>query len=144
LNRHQSQVKYHLVTNPETPTDRIFYEEETDTYLDADNVILLKDGASMLRTSEKDGYNHIYHLTFDGKLSQVTSGNWDIIDLYGIDEKKGTVFYSSSENGAINKSLYSISFKQVQVQTPLQPIRFAIAQEKNFKYWNQMRIFRIS
>jgi dipeptidyl-peptidase 4 len=111
LNRHQSQVKYHLVTNPETPTDRIFYEEETDTYLDADNVILLKDGASMLRTSEKDGYNHIYHLTFDGKLSQVTSGNWDIIDLYGIDEKKGTVFYSSSENGAINKSLYSIHWK---------------------------------
>jgi dipeptidyl-peptidase-4 len=111
LNRHQSQVKYHLVTNPENPTDRVFYEEQSDTYLDADNVILLKDGNSMLRTSEKDGYNHIYHLTFDGKLSQVTSGNWDVMDLYGIDEKKGTVFYSSSENGAINKTLYSINWK---------------------------------
>lgn len=111
LNRHQSHVKYHLVTNPENPTDRIFYEEESSTYLDADNVILLKDGASMLRTSEKDGYNHIYHLTFTGKLSQVTSGSWDVMDLYGIDEKKGTVFYSSSENGAINKTLYSINWK---------------------------------
>lgn len=111
LNRHQNHVKYHLVSNPENPSDRIFYEEESSTYLDADNVILLKDGASMLRTSEKDGYNHIYHLTFTGTLSQVTKGNWDVIDLYGIDEKKGTVFYSSSENGAINKTLYSIHWK---------------------------------
>lgn len=111
LNRHQSAVKYHLVTDPDNPTDRVFYEEQSDTYLDADNVILLKDGNSMLRTSEKDGYNHIYHLTFTGKLSPVTSGNWDVIDLYGIDEKKGTVFYSSSENGAINKTLYSINWK---------------------------------
>ncbi len=111
LNRHQNHVKYHLVSNPENPSDRIFYEEESSTYLDADNVILLKDGNSMLRTSEKDGYNHIYHLTFTGTLSQVTKGNWDVIDLYGIDEKKGTVFYSSSENGAINKTLYSINWK---------------------------------
>lgn len=111
LNRYQNHVKYHLVSNPESPSDRIFYEEESSTYLDADNVILLKDGASMLRTSEKDGYNHIYHLTFSGTLSQVTKGNWDVIDLYGIDEKKGTVFYSSSENGAINKTLYSIHWK---------------------------------
>lgn len=111
LNRNQNHVKYHLVSNPENPSDRIFYEEESSTYLDADNVILLKDGASMLRTSEKDGYNHIYHLTFTGTLSQVTKGNWDVIDLYGIDEKKGTVFYSSSENGAINKTLYSIHWK---------------------------------
>lgn len=111
LNRHQSQVKYHLVSNPEAPADRVFFEEKSDTYLDADNVILLKDGNAMLRTSEKDGYNHIYHLTFTGTLSQVTSGKWDVMDLYGIDEKKGTVFYSSSENGGINKTLYSIHWK---------------------------------
>ncbi|MNK02316.1 Prolyl tripeptidyl peptidase precursor [compost metagenome] len=111
LNRHQSHVKYHLVSNPEAPADRIFYEEKSDTYLDADNVILLKDGNAMLRTSEKDGYNHIYHLTFTGTLTQVTSGKWDVMDLYGIDEKKGTVFYSSSENEAINKTLYSIHWK---------------------------------
>lgn len=111
LNRHQSHVKYHLVSNPEAPADRVFFEEKSDTYLDADNVILLKDGNAMLRTSEKDGYNHIYHLTFTGTLSPVTSGNWDVMDLYGIDEKKGTVFYSSSENGAMNKTLYSIHWK---------------------------------
>jgi dipeptidyl-peptidase 4 len=111
LNRHQSTVKYHLISNPELPTDRVFYEESSDTYLDADNVILLKDGKSLLRTSEKDGYNHIYQLTFDGKLSQVTKGNWDVIELYGIDEKKGSVFYTSSENGAIHKTIYSIQLK---------------------------------
>lgn len=111
LNRHQSEVKYHLVTNPENPTDQVFFTEKSETYLDADNVKLLSDGASMLRTSERDGYNHIYHLTFSGVLTQITKGPWDVIDFYGIDEKKGTIFYSSSENGAINKSVYSIQWK---------------------------------
>jgi dipeptidyl-peptidase-4 len=110
-NRHQSHVKYHLVTNPDSPVDRVFYEEQSDTYLDADNIELLSDGKSLLRTSEKDGYNHIYLLGFDGKQKAITQGKWDVIDFYGIDEKNGLVYYSSSENGAINKTLYSISIK---------------------------------
>lgn len=111
LNRHQSHVKYHLVSNPNIPVDKVFYEETSDTYIDADNVKLLSDGKSMLRTSEKDGYNHIYQLTFDGKQTQITKGTWDVIDFYGMNEKKGIVYYSSSENGAINKTLYAISVK---------------------------------
>ncbi|HRP54216.1 MAG TPA: prolyl oligopeptidase family serine peptidase, partial [Fluviicola sp.] len=90
------------------PIDKVFFEEKSDTYLDADNVQLLADGKAMLRTSERDGYNHIYKLTFSGELTQVTNGEWDVIDFYGVNDKTGQIYYSSAEFGAINKALFSI------------------------------------
>ncbi len=110
MNRHQNELKYHLVTNPDAPVDKVFYTETSKTYIDIDNnLIVLKDGKSILRSSEKDGYNHLYQLHFDGKQRQITTGNWDVIELYGINEKKGLIYYKSAENGAINQTLYCIS-----------------------------------
>jgi dipeptidyl-peptidase 4 len=110
MNRHQNDLKYHLVTNPAAPADKVFYEETNQTYIDIDNnLTVLKDGKSILRTSEKDGFNHLYQLNFDGTQRQITTGSWDVIELYGINEKKGMIYYASAENGAINKTLYSIT-----------------------------------
>lgn len=110
MNRHQNELKYHLIGNPAAPTDHVFFTESNSLYIDIDNnLIVLKDGKSILRTSEKDGYNHLYQLHFDGTQRQITKGNWDLIELYGINEKKGIIYYASAENGAINRTLYSIS-----------------------------------
>lgn len=109
MNRHQSELKYHLVSNPAAPVSKVFYQENSLTYIDIDNnLLLLSDGKSLLRTSEKDGWNHIYKLKFDGTQQQITSGKWDVIEFSGINEKKGLLFYISAENGAINKTVYSI------------------------------------
>jgi dipeptidyl-peptidase-4 len=110
MNRHQNDLKYHLVSNPAAPAGKVFYTEANNTYVEIDNnLIVLKDGKSILRASEKDGYNHLYQLNFDGSQRQITKGSWDVIELYGINEKKGIIYYASAENGAINKTLYSIT-----------------------------------
>ncbi len=122
MNRHQSELKYHLVSNPVAPSDKVFYQENSKTYIDIDNnLTVLADGKSLLRTSEKDGYNHIYQLQFDGTQRAVTSGSWDVIELYGINEKKGLVYYASAEGGAINRSLYVISLDGKK-KTALSPL----------------------
>ncbi|XOV67323.1 MAG: DPP IV N-terminal domain-containing protein [Fluviicola sp.] len=109
LNRHQNELKYHLMTLEGTEMSvKTFYTEKSDTYVEIDdNLLILDDGKTILRTSEKDGYNHIYALTFDGKSRAVTSGNWDVIDCYGIDAKD-MVYYSSAEAGAIHQSIHKI------------------------------------
>jgi dipeptidyl-peptidase-4 len=38
----------------------------------------------------------------------VTKGNWEVTSYYGFDEKASTVFYQSTENGSINRAVYSI------------------------------------
>lgn len=110
MNRHQNDLNYFLVTNPAAPTAKVFYNEKSPTYIDIDNnLIVLKDGKSLLRTSEKSGWNQLYVLGFDGIQKQITSGNWDIIELYGINEKTNMIYYASAEQGAIHKTLYTIN-----------------------------------
>ena len=109
MNRHQSELKYHLVDLTSKMSVRSFYQEKSDTYIDIDdNLLILKDGKSILRTSESNGYNHIYLLDFDGKSTQITTGNWDVIEFLGIDEDAQMIYYTSAEKGAIHKGIYKI------------------------------------
>ena len=111
LNRHQNNLKYHLVDlSSKKMTQKMFFEEKSTTYVEIDNNLMIrKDGNSILRTSEIDGFNHIYQLDFNGTSSQITKGNWDVIDLYGIDESTSTVYYSSAEVSPMIKTIHSIS-----------------------------------
>ena len=111
LNRHQNQLKYHLVDlTGKKMTQKMFFEEKSTTYVEIDNNLMIrKDGNSILRASEIDGFNHIYQLDFNGVTTQITKGNWDVIDLYGIDESTNIVYYSSAEVSPMIKTIHSIS-----------------------------------
>jgi dipeptidyl-peptidase-4 len=111
LNRHQNQLNYHLIDlSSKKMTQKMFFEEKSKTYVEIDNNLMIrKDGNSILRTSEIDGFNHIYQLDFNGATTQITKGNWDVIDLYGIDENSNTVYYSSAEVSPMIKTIHSIS-----------------------------------
>jgi dipeptidyl-peptidase-4 len=87
----------------------VFFEEKSDSYVEIDNnLLILNDGKSILRTSEKDGFNHIYKLCFDGSSTQITKGNWDVIEFLGVDDKNTTIYFTSAEAGAIHKGIYKI------------------------------------
>lgn len=111
LNRHQNHLKYHLIDlSGKKMIQKMFFEEKSTTYVEIDNNLMIrKDGNSILRTSEIDGFNHIYQLEFSGTSTQITKGNWDVIDLYGIDESTNTVYYSSAEVSPMIKTIHSIS-----------------------------------
>ncbi|MFM8242695.1 MAG: prolyl oligopeptidase family serine peptidase, partial [Crocinitomicaceae bacterium] len=74
-----------------------------------DNLILLKDGKSLIRTSESSGFNQIYKVGFDGKSQQLTSGNWDVMEFLGLDEETESIFYSAASNGPLNKIIYKLN-----------------------------------
>jgi len=110
LNRHQNQLNYWLIdANQKQVTINKFFTENSNTYIDVDNnLLILKDGKSIIRTSESSGFNHIYRIEMDGTSTPITSGNWDVIEFLGLDEQKGVIYYSSAEPGAIYKSIYCI------------------------------------
>ena len=108
LNRHQNNLKLHKV-NAKNLTASLLLSETDKAYIDVtDNLTFLNDN-SFIWTSEKDGFNHIYHYNFKGKLiNQVTKGNWEVTQYYGFNENKNTIYYQSVENGSINRGIYSI------------------------------------
>ena len=111
LNRHQNDLKYYLIDlSGKKMTTKAFFEEKSDTYVEIDNnLLILKDGNTIIRTSEKDGFNHIYKLSFDGVNTQITKGNWDVIEFYGIDETTNSIYYSAAEKSPIYKGIYKIN-----------------------------------
>jgi len=108
MNRHQNNLDLWLL-NPVTGQADLVLTDTDDAYVDVtDNLTFLKDN-SFIWTSEKDGYNHIYHYSKEGKLkNQITKGSWEVTAYYGYNESAKTIFYQSVENGSINRDVYSI------------------------------------
>ena len=108
LNRHQNNLDL-LFVDAKTGNTKVVLNEKDAAYVDVtDNLTFLKDN-SFIWTSEKDGFNHIYHYDKSGKLrNQITKGNWEVTSYYGFDEKNGQVYYQSVENGSINRDVYKI------------------------------------
>lgn len=108
MNRHQNELDLWMV-NAKTNISNLVLTETDKAYVEVtDNLTFLKDN-SFIWTSEKDGYNHIYHYSKKGDLiNQVTKGNWEVTDYYGYDEKNNKIFYQSVENGSINRDVYAI------------------------------------
>jgi len=108
INRHQNELGIWMI-NGAANTSNLVLTETDKAYIDiTDNLTFLKDN-SFIWTSEKDGYNHIYHYSKSGELiNQITKGNWEVTDYYGYDEKSSTIFYQSVENGSINRDVYAI------------------------------------
>ncbi|HBH25646.1 MAG TPA: S9 family peptidase [Cytophagales bacterium] len=111
LNRLQNDLKI-IHANPNTGDTNEVYHETSGTFVDmdyTDDLTYTSDGEAFFKTSEKDGFKHIYHYSIEGGLiSQVTEGNWEVSELIGIDEKKNTIYYISTEDSPLERHLYSI------------------------------------
>lgn len=108
LNRHQNHLKLYFFSIKNNNA-KVILNETDKAYVEiTDNLTFLNDN-SFIWTSEKDGYNHIYHYSKEGELfRQVTSGPWEVTAYYGFDPKTARIFYQSVENGSINRDVYSI------------------------------------
>ncbi|VAW14583.1 Dipeptidyl peptidase IV [hydrothermal vent metagenome] len=109
LNRHQDHLKLLAVNATDNSVSTVL-EEKDAAYVDiTDNLTFLEDD-NFIWTSEKDGYNHIYLYGQDGKpINQITKGKWEVTDYYGYDQNEDRVYYQSTENGSINRGVYSIA-----------------------------------
>lgn len=135
-NRHQNQLNLLFVDANSGKTSTILTEKDK-AYVDVtDNLTFLNDN-SFIWTSEKDGYNHIYHYNNDGSLKkQVTTGNWEVTNYYGYNKSNETIYYQSVENGSTKRDVYSIqlngsSKKQLSAQSGTNSATFS----PDFKYF---------
>lgn len=64
-------------------------------------------GGYFLWASEKDGWRHIYAISKDGKTQQlITRGDFDVMDIAGVDEKEIYLYYIASPTNATQRYLY--------------------------------------
>lgn len=108
-NRHQNILDLVYVNPKTTNFTKILREEDPKAYIEVNDDWTFMEDGSFIWTSERDGWNHIYHYDKNGKLlQQVTKGDWDVTRYYGLDVKKKTLYYQSTESGSIYRDVYSI------------------------------------
>ncbi len=121
MNRQQTELELYFADRFTGKADHIMTETDTGWVNIHDDLYFLKDGKHFLWASERDGFEHLYRFTMDGKLvNQITRGNWAIHSAGGIywvgqavvaiDEKNELVYFTALEKSSIERHLYRIKF----------------------------------
>jgi dipeptidyl-peptidase-4 len=141
VNRLQNKLEI-LLSNVTDGTSEVIYEETNKYYIEDgnyDNIRFLDNGIQLILTSERSGYNHIYLYDINTReLAPITSGNWDVTQLTGIDQQKKTVYYQSAEVSPLDRNIYAIGFngKKKSILTPRAGTNSAFF-SANYKYFIQ-------
>jgi len=111
LNRGQNHMKlksYLVETGAETA---LLFEEKHKKYVEPEEPPHFLPDGSFLWFSERDGFNHIYHYSAEGKLiSQVTKGNFDVKDLVSTVDK-GKAIIVEAADGLMNEAVYHVDIR---------------------------------
>ncbi len=112
LNRPQNKLDLILVDVSNKNATSLLHQESDDAYVSVNDDLTFLKYNKFIWTSEKSGWNHIYLYDENGKNEQqITSGSWEVTSYYGFDENTGLLFYNSTQNGSINRDVYSVSLK---------------------------------
>ncbi|CAN5346060.1 S9 family peptidase [soil metagenome] len=97
-----------LAVDPATGKAKVLLTEKAKSWINlSNNFRPLRDG-SFLWWSERSGHGHLYHVT-DGKSVQLTSGNWEVRAIEGVDEARGLVYFTGNRETPLEQQLYSVS-----------------------------------
>ncbi len=107
--RDQKQLDV-LRVDAQTGASTILFSETSPTWLNLhDNLRVLKDG-SLIWTSERDGFSHIYRYT-DGKWTQLTKGPWAVKAVVGVDDAAGRIYFTGNRETPTQQHLYAMPLK---------------------------------
>ncbi len=133
MNRKQNENKL-WVFDPANGELNNFYTEREETWVDIDHpdmaqsrrsmtdVTFLSNERNFIWISENDGWRHLYKKSFisDNEIC-LTKGEYDVASFYGIDEKKGYVYFNASPDNSTQRYLYRVNLDGTGGLTRLTP-----------------------
>ncbi|MEO5591729.1 MAG: DPP IV N-terminal domain-containing protein [Chitinophagaceae bacterium] len=108
LNRPQTRLDV-LKVNVRNGNSQSVFNEESKTYVKIypNNLFFLQTKNSFLWLSEQDGYTHLYEVPLNNyQPRQLTSGNWEVLNVEGIDEQNGEIYFMANEASVRDAHLY--------------------------------------
>lgn len=109
LNRDQNDFNMYFA-DPRTTIAKLILREQNDRYINYEffnSIHFLGDQFTYI--SEKDGYSHIYIYSLTGvQQKQLTSGNYDVIEILACDPISKTVYYQAAEESPLQRAIYKV------------------------------------
>ena len=112
LNRDQDDCR--LVSYDAATGEKLkeLYRETDTRYVEPLHPIqfLPWDDHKFIMQSQKDGYNHLYLMSTDGReIKQLTSGNWVVMDVLGFNRKHKSIIYLANEISPIQQNVFVVA-----------------------------------
>ncbi|KTF16380.1 S9 family peptidase [Pseudoalteromonas sp. 10-33] len=107
-NRSQQTLELRFYDS-ESKKQKVALTENSNTWVNLHfDLVFLKDKKHFVWASERDGFKHLYLYRTNGQLvRQITSGDWAVDSLKGVDEKKGIVYFAGRKDTPLESHLYS-------------------------------------
>ena len=107
LNRAQNTNDI-LLADAATGDVKLLFQDKDEAWVDAIYTFKwLNDGKEFLFPSERSGWRHYYRVSREtGVARSITHGDFDVIDLAGMNEKDGWLYFIASPQNATQQYLY--------------------------------------
>ena len=107
MNRHQDCLRVYTA-NPLSTVCQLLIEDKTPKYIKEDCVENMKVTSKyILLPSERDGWMHLYLYNMNGQLlRQVDHGDYEVSEVYGVDDQTGNVYFASHQYGATDQRVF--------------------------------------
>ena len=106
----RNQRRLDLVrVNLATGAYRTLLTERSETWVELHDNLRFLSGERILWSSERSGFQHLY--LYDGNgglLRQLTSGDWMVESVLGVDEAAGRVFFSATRESPLERHVYAV------------------------------------
>ncbi|HEY0765639.1 MAG TPA: S9 family peptidase [Pyrinomonadaceae bacterium] len=107
-NREQTFLDVNFADAKDGKTANIIHETSKAWVAINEQPIWLQDG-SFIWASERNGWEHLYHYSADGKLlRQITDGKWEVRSIEGVDEANGFIYFTATEHSHIATNGYRV------------------------------------
>lgn len=100
-----------FIANIDSGNAHELLRESTDSWAEyVDDIHFLNNGKEFTWLSERSGYRHIYRVYRDsGRISAITRGNWDVVDVLRVNEADGWVYFIASPETPLERYLFRAS-----------------------------------
>ncbi len=100
-----------LLIDAVTGKSRILLSDKDSYWINLnDGPHFLRDSKRFIWSSERTGYRHLYLYDVTGRqLSQLTSGNWEVTSLDGIDESRSQLYFTSTQESPLDRQIYHVN-----------------------------------
>ncbi len=119
---------------------RTVLTEHDSTWVEVVNdVVWLGGGKSFTWVSERDGWNHVYVVSRDGRSTRLlTRGAFDVLEIKGVDENGGWLYYIASPDNPTQRYLFRVRLNGKGAPERLSPAKepgtHAYDRAPNFRY----------
>jgi dipeptidyl-peptidase-4 len=90
---------------------RTLVSETAETWVPLHNDLRFLPGdAGFIWSSERSGFQHLYHYGLDGTvLTQLTRGDWPVDELLAVDPVRARVYFAAGKESPLERHVYRVS-----------------------------------